>query len=442
MAGLLCAVLLSVRVDSAALSTEFLQHELYQDYKHLDGRRSATLRGKPVKLWSLPSLRIEAFDLASQELADLHRGQACVAGETRARASKCKPFRSYNPTILSLGQEVLLLARVSNWSLCDWAGSGRPYADFPETKWPHAVFEEYHSHIASLVLHADDILSASSGSAVAQLLPFEDDFWDSTRAPFFEIFRQGLEDPRLFSDGAEVRALIGYGKRGDRPQPTRLANEREERAGAFRQAGLSFLGSAAGVRSASLSEDNFVPLETDFDRQEPQKNWMPFVHMGRTFAIYQLEPIVKVLELNWETGGSVVAYETPTHKAIGALKVPVRGGSPCVHVPEANVFIGVAHISRGRSAYTHFLFALDDAPPFKIRAVSREWCLAHDIDGEPLCEGVQFVSGLALLPGNTSDRMLVMSYGVMDCDARLAQVPLNTALKALGVAKNRDGTEL
>ena len=52
---------------------------------------------------------------------------------------------------------------------------------------------------------------------------------------------------------------------------------------------------------------------------------MPFEHAGHTFGVYRLEPTVKVSELDWETGGSMLAYGTLNIKYIAALMVPVRG---------------------------------------------------------------------------------------------------------------------
>merc|ERR1712060_631284 len=80
--------------------------------------------------------------------------------------------------------------------------------------------------------------------------------------------------------------------------------------------------------------------------------------------------------------------------------------------------------------------------------VSREWCIAHEetfqSGPETLCEGVQFVSGLALLAPKAANQSgadagteerdsgyLVMTYGVMDCDARVVRLPLRTALSAI-----------
>jgi len=79
------------------------------------------------------------------------------------------------------------------------------------------------------------------------------------------------------------------------------------------------------------------------------------------------------------------------------------------------------------SQYTHFWYALDVQAPHRIVATSGEWCLAAARD--PLdCESVQFVSGIAVADGGDD---LVVSYGVSDCEAKAASVPLRSVWAAL-----------
>mmetsp|Transcript_83112 Transcript_83112/g.258530 ORF Transcript_83112/g.258530 Transcript_83112/m.258530 type:complete len:494 (+) Transcript_83112:29-1510(+) len=425
--------------------------EAYEDYRRLGKQSGAeTLHSKPVKLLQAQSFRIPGFDTVADGLRESHQGQECISGSDSPSASRCKRFRAYNPTLAASGdgRGVVLMARLSNWSLCEWTGQGRPYADWPKTRWPSAVFEEYHSHMAYTVIPAVQLANASTTpapAAGAQLLPLDEALWLRTRAPFFEIFRQGVEDPRLLLVRGELRALVAYGKRAARQQPTRLADERVEGVGAFRQALVALPGlPGAGVPPA-IGPGDFLPLETDFDRGSQQKNWMPFTHGGSVYAVYQLVPKMKVLLLDEATGSATAAHETVPDAALLALqRADVRGGSQCVPVPEQGLYLGVAHVSRGRGMYTHFFFAFADQPPFEMLGVSREWCFAHEEafqqGKELLCEGVQFVGGLALLgsPAETpagASLQLAMAYGVMDCDARVARWPLQRALGAIRFSK-------
>ena len=89
--------------------------------------------------------------------------------------------------------------------------------------------------------------------------------------------------------------------------------------------------------------------------------------------------------------------------------------------------------------YTSFFYTLRPRPPFETLAVSPEFCVGALQDSTD-CESIQFISGLALSPtpplpagGSTvrnysataANPALLMSYGVNDCEARLAKLPLN-----------------
>ena len=111
--------------------------------------------------------------------------------------------------------------------------------------------------------------------------------------------------------------------------------------------------------------------------------------------------------------------------------------------------------------YTHFLYALSPRPPHRLLATSAEFCLAAAQDPND-CESVQFVSGLelglwnasrhALSPlraggssgqagaleeaahasnGSADARRLLLSYGVNDCEAKVAHIPLEQVWELL-----------
>ena len=82
---------------------------------------------------------------------------------------------------------------------------------------------------------------------------------------------------------------------------------------------------------------------------------------------------------------------------------------------------------RVRQSRTRTSGTLDVQAPHRIVATSGEWCLAAARD--PLdCESVQFVSGIAVADGGDD---LVVSYGVSDCEAKAASVPLRSVWAAL-----------
>ena len=87
--------------------------------------------------------------------------------------------------------------------------------------------------------------------------------------------------------------------------------------------------------------------------------------------------------------------------------------------------------------YTHFFYALEPHAPFRVFATSREFCMASEQNPAD-CESIQFASGLTLAPDAST---LLLSYGINDCEAKVAKLPLSQVLGRLrpldGVAAPR-----
>ena len=120
-----------------------------------------------------------------------------------------------------------------------------------------------------------------------------------------------------------------------------------------------------------------------------------------------------------------------SHRAAESCRLSLNG--VLLRVDEWGWLVGVGHLHRGHRDtlmgrplprklayfghhYTHFFYALDAAPPFAVRAVSGEWCIGD-------CELIQYVSGMARTGGGGGDELL-LSFGVNDCEARVARLPL------------------
>ena len=125
-----------------------------------------------------------------------------------------------------------------------------------------------------------------------------------------------------------------------------------------------------------------------------------------------------------------------------------------VHLHDAEgkgLLLGVAHIRRGVGDcinklctpfkdsnladappfrwghhYTHFLYSLTPHEPFRILGTSREFCLGSAQNPDD-CESVQFITGLALRGEST----LLMAYGINDCEAKVAELPVKRVLDML-----------
>ena len=108
-------------------------------------------------------------------------------------------------------------------------------------------------------------------------------------------------------------------------------------------------------------------------------------------------------------------------------------------VHRCELLLGVGHVhrsSRWRKRrqifawghhYTHFFYALQPHEPFHPVATSAEFCFQAEQDAAD-CESVQFVSGLALQPDGET---LLASYGVNDCEAKVARLGVDATLHML-----------
>ena len=74
--------------------------------------------------------------------------------------------------------------------------------------------------------------------------------------------------------------------------------------------------------------------------------------------------------------------------------------------------------------YTHFFYTVDPRPPYDILAFSTEWCIAAAQDPSD-CETIQFAAGATLRNASGGSQELVVSYGVNDCEAKLATFSLD-----------------
>ncbi len=74
--------------------------------------------------------------------------------------------------------------------------------------------------------------------------------------------------------------------------------------------------------------------------------------------------------------------------------------------------------------YLHLFYAFASRPPYGLVAAGAPFALPQP--GEPT---VQFAAGLA----HSGDDGLLVSYGVLDCEMRLARYSLEAVLQELGL---------
>ena len=79
--------------------------------------------------------------------------------------------------------------------------------------------------------------------------------------------------------------------------------------------------------------------------------------------------------------------------------------------------------------YTHFFYTMQPRPPYRMLATSGEFCISSAQNVSD-CESVQFVSGMAHHPPG-SEHALLLSYGINDCEAKVAKMPMSSVWSML-----------
>lgn len=130
---------------------------------------------------------------------------------------------------------------------------------------------------------------------------------------------------------------------------------------------------------------------------------------------------------------------TYLHNNVNPVRLPGVGllavGHAHTDVPDDAVFPKGTAPKRRRIAafgmtYVHYFVLLDEDPPFRAIAQSPPLCflaaaqakVAGPKTTESLCETIQFISGLTLLPGGTE---LAVGYGINDCEAAVSVLPVD-----------------
>ena len=114
------------------------------------------------------------------------------------------------------------------------------------------------------------------------------------------------------------------------------------------------------------------------------------------------------------------------HRGDGYCLQQKKRGSGCQRVPKR-----LAFKIRWGYRYTHFFYTVDPRPPYSILALSSEWCIASVQDPSD-CESIQFAGGLSLRDAtDSSSTEIVLSYGVNDCEAKLAILKLDRVWRML-----------
>ena len=145
-----------------------------------------------------------------------------------------------------------------------------------------------------------------------------------------------------------------------------------------------------------------------YGTQEHEKNWMPCVRGDDLLFVYSCDPLIvlRILQLDDHLAHLELANQSVPIIAAGHL----RGGSQLL--PFDNGWLTITHevVYAGSSRhYLHRMIWIDES--FRLRRITMPFFLKH--------EGVEFVAGLATVPGRDA---VIISFGVRDAEAALAEI--------------------
>jgi len=177
-----------------------------------------------------------------------------------------------------------------------------------------------------------------------------------------------------------------------------------------------------------------IKLKIDFDLDRKQKNWMPFFYNNNLMLIYNVNPHV-ILECDIHTGTCIKMYQTFNEN----LPKNIRGGSCAIrintfghsNISTSSVFdfyVTATHVQRASHRYVTQFYAFETKPPFKIVGVSDDFVFDETNDNTK--PSIQFASGLERI-----DDKIIVTFGEDDCSSKACQIPLANFLNALNPIK-------
>jgi predicted GH43/DUF377 family glycosyl hydrolase len=209
------------------------------------------------------------------------------------------------------------------------------------------------------------------------------------------------EDARIFKKGDEFW-IVFNARRGD------------ELIRAMYVARLEGLESGTG----DIQTD---PVLLDFERDKPQKNWVPFVHDNTIYFSYSLTPH-KVLRYNEKTKKVEMVHETHSVGLSNGWQFgALRGGTPALLRGDEYLAFYHSNVSKNNHFWYVFgAYTFEAKPPFKLKQVCERPVYFRDNYTSMLqphigpTNRVSFPAGIAAV----GDRILV-SYGENDSQTKI-----------------------
>lgn len=161
-----------------------------------------------------------------------------------------------------------------------------------------------------------------------------------------------------------------------------------------------------------------VPVMSDVEEQiKPEKNWMPFFHNDELHFVYAVNPHT-ILKCDMKTGNCKIVAQTFNPE----LPENIRGGTQ-IKLYNGR-YIGLTHIQKTLDSYLTQVYAFSAQYPFQVEAISQPFIFNQKRKYDSGL--VQFVSGLDIIENEAH-----ITYGHMDCDAKLCRMSMDVLEKAL-----------
>jgi len=291
-------------------------------------------------------------------------------------------FRAYNPSVTFCREQSQLYYsyRVSNYTMC--------------RELPNTLFFPKRDQIKSFI-----VISSEDGRVFAVQLP------SNLSSPGCV---QGFEDPRTFIHNGKFYIVANV--------HSRLNCDTQMFLVSFPLTDLTDNTNFTQVQSIAPSQ--IIPLETSNprDRNQMQKNWMPFVHQNRICFVYSVNPHI-VYKCDESTGECVKLAETtnPT------ISTSIRGGSQIQLYKDR--YIAFTH-KRDANRYSTQIYAFSPTYPFHITHMTDDFMFATGANLSNLL--VQFVAGFDI-----KNDVAYVTYGEQDCHAKVCKIPMQRIMAAL-----------
>ncbi|CAJ1371519.1 unnamed protein product, partial [Effrenium voratum] len=338
----------------------------------------------------------------------------------------------YNPSLAAAEGGLLAVFRASNWQYCPHSGWDGNWSHVPHHK---VQAQQYNRPMVALLTEDLQVLEAAAV-----------DF----PKPRFSARFQEVQGGQVLAE----RAIEG-------PEDLRVYRAEDEYwiSFSFRTAFLARLGlrlcrGAAGCRTAAwIDEESVLELTPQALTRKEHRQQQAFKNLniarlsqGAALVEFSVNPRV-LLQVDLVSGLwlEVASSETPSMPLLPSSQYFYRGGFCCVPLDwrGSQVSLGVAHIKFNRYVFLHRFYVASEKPPYEVLAISPELCFHFLGAGQawqsslgPGCETLQFVSGMVLLPQDTSGTLL-LSVGVSDCESSFVSLELEVVLALLSPVPSR-----